>query len=433
MDVGLARVSTLDQDPQLQLDALERAGCWPIYEEKASGVSTNRPVRDEVLAQLKAGDRLTTWKLDRLGRSVIELHQIVESLERRGVTYRSLTEAIDTTTGQGRFFFTLLAAFAEFERNMIIERTRAGRAARIAAGKHPGGARRFGFEADHETIREDEAALLREAAARMLAGESMSSIIDGWNADRIPARDGGSWEATVLRNILTNPRTAPLLGHQTYEALLRLFRAPGRQRIGRPAEHLLSGILRCMCGQPMYSIDIGKGQSAYRCRKAEGSAGRSQGCGKGNVSERAADRWAAEAFIAAVIAPEFTTSLNQRQAELLAGETTAAELDAWREEIDELELVLPTRFADEGHRQRHAELRRMVEQATVRLMMRPDLRALLDLPKSESKLRARWDGWTIAERRTWLRRVLEYITVKPATSTGLGSDVGKRMAPRWKI
>ena len=183
----------------------------------------------------------------------------------------------------------------------------------------------------------------------------------------------------------------------------------------------------------MYAIDIGKGQSAYRCRRAEGSGGRSRGCGKGNVSERAADRWAAEAFIAAVVAPEFTAALNQRQAELLAGEVTAQELDEWRAEIGELEQVLGTRFAADAHRTRHAKLLVLVRQATSQLMQRPDLKALLDLPKSEAKLRERWAGWTITERRTWLRRVLEYITVKPATTTGRGSDIGKRLEPRWRI
>jgi DNA invertase Pin-like site-specific DNA recombinase len=88
-DIGLARVSRRDQNPQLQIDALDKAGCWPIYEEKVSGVSKKRPIRDEVLRQLKAGDRLTVWKLDRLGRSVIELNDIITDLRRREVSFRS--------------------------------------------------------------------------------------------------------------------------------------------------------------------------------------------------------------------------------------------------------------------------------------------------------------------------------------------------------
>jgi DNA invertase Pin-like site-specific DNA recombinase len=435
MEVGLARISTLDQDPQLQINALERAGCWPIYQERVSGkAGAAHPVRNEVLRQLDRGDTLTVWKLDRLGRSLVELQRIVTDLERRGIKFRSLTEHIDTSTTQGRLFFVLLAAFAEFKRALIIERTRAGKARRAAEGKHPGGRRRFGMEADHATIREDEACLLREAAERLRGGESMSSILDGWNDQGIPAYGGGRWEATVLRNMLASPRVVPIIGQDAYEAMVRLFRdAASRQKLGRPAQHLLSGILRCECGQPMYSVYTGKAQRAYRCRKSEGSGGRSQGCGKVNVSEPAADRWAAEAFIAAVASEEFTSKLNARRAELLEGETTAAKLDDWRAELGELEQVLDTRFAADVHRARHAELQRLVRQATTRLMQRSELQALYDLPKSEGKLRKRWADWTISERRVWLKRVLEYITAKPATSTGRGSDVAARLDPKWRI
>jgi DNA invertase Pin-like site-specific DNA recombinase len=270
MDVGLARVSTLDQDPQLQINALERADCWPIYQERVSGkAGAARPVRDEALRQLQRGDTLTVWKLDRLGRSLVELQEIITDLERRGIKFRSLTEHIDTSTAQGRLFFVLLAAFAEFERALIIERTRAGKARRAAEGKHPGGRRRFGVEADHETIREAEAGLLREAAERLLAGEPASRIVDGWNGEGIPAQGGGRWEVTPLRNMLTNPRVAPIVGEEAHQALLRLFAdTAARQKLGRPAQHLLSGILRCECGQPLYSQNTGKAQRAYRCKKA---------------------------------------------------------------------------------------------------------------------------------------------------------------------
>jgi len=222
----------------------------------------------------------------------VELQRIVTDLEHRGVKFRSLTEHIDTSTAQGRLFFLLLASFAEFERALIIERTKAGKARRAAEGKHPGGRRRFGVEDDHETIREAEARLLREAAKRLLDGETASSIVEQWNDQGIPARHGGPWQVTPLRNQLRNPRVVPILGADTYGRLLELFDAPDRRRLGRPAEHLLSGILRCQCGQPMYSVDTGKGQSAYRCQKAKGSGGRSRGCGTVSISERAAALYA---------------------------------------------------------------------------------------------------------------------------------------------
>jgi DNA invertase Pin-like site-specific DNA recombinase len=109
VDIGYARVSTDDQELKLQLVALERAGCWPIRKETASGVAKKRPVRDEVLKELQRGDTLTVWKLDRLGRSVVDLKTIITDLEQRGVKFRSLTEHIDTSTAQGWLFFQLLA------------------------------------------------------------------------------------------------------------------------------------------------------------------------------------------------------------------------------------------------------------------------------------------------------------------------------------
>jgi DNA invertase Pin-like site-specific DNA recombinase len=444
MDYGYARVSRQEQNPQLQIDALNRAGCWPIYEERASGVSKKRPVRDEVLRQLKAGDRLTVWKLDRLGRSVIDLNDVITDLRERGVSFRSLTEHIDTSTAQGWLFFQLLAAFAEFERELIRERTTAGKQRMIAEGEHPGGTPLYGFAADHETIIEEEADLLRDAARRLLDGETLAKIVDDWNDRGIRPRRGQKWRETALRGMLTNPRVVPIVGQETYDKLARLFANPGnrRQRLGRPAANLASGILRCGrdgCGQPLYaSVKAAKGNHApqmnYRCHKS-GSGGRFDGCGRTAVSLARVDEWFTEAFIAAVVAPEFTEALNRRRAELLAGEVTMAEIEAWREELDELEVILPTRFAGDVHRQRRDELQRLVRQATGGLMQRPDLQALLDLPKSEAKLRAAWDDWSVAERRQWLKRVFVYVSVKPAPpgTHHRGSDVGARLDPIWKV
>jgi hypothetical protein len=148
-----------------------------------------------------------------------------------------------------------------------------------------------------------------------------------------------------------------------------------------------------------------------------------------------ADAWVEVAFIAAVCADEFIEALNRRRAELLAGEVTVVQVEAWREEIDELEQVLPTRYGTADLRRRHDELQRMVRRATADLMQRPDLQALLDLPKSEAKLRAAWDDWSVAERRQWLKRVLEHVTVLPAPpgTHHRGSDVGARLDPKWKV
>ncbi|MFP6544708.1 recombinase family protein [Pseudomonas aeruginosa] len=124
--LGYARVSTDDQTTALQADALAKAGCSRIYTDKASGKSTAaRPQLEECLADLREGDTLVVWRLDRLGRSVPDLVRIVGELERKGVGFKSLTESIDTSTASGTLIFHMFAAIAEFERNLIQERTTA--------------------------------------------------------------------------------------------------------------------------------------------------------------------------------------------------------------------------------------------------------------------------------------------------------------------
>jgi DNA invertase Pin-like site-specific DNA recombinase len=136
--LGYARVSTTDQQPHLQVDALERAGCYRVFVETASGARSDRPVLGQVLDQLRPGDTLVVWKLDRLGRSLRHLVDTVTSLADRGVGFRSLQEAIDTTTPGGKLVFHVFAALAEFERDLVRERTSAGLAAARARGRRGG-------------------------------------------------------------------------------------------------------------------------------------------------------------------------------------------------------------------------------------------------------------------------------------------------------
>lgn len=137
-DVGYARVSTADQDLTPQLDALTGAGCAPVFEDTASGARADRPGLAAALAYVRRGDVLVVWKLDRLGRSLPHLIETVTALEARGVGFRSLTEAIDTTTPGGRLIFHIFGALGQFERDLIRERTRAGLDAAVARGRKGG-------------------------------------------------------------------------------------------------------------------------------------------------------------------------------------------------------------------------------------------------------------------------------------------------------
>ena len=128
-------MSTAEQDPALQLDALQRAGCVRVFTDRASGSREDRPQLLAVLDQLRVGDTLVVWRLDRLGRSLPHLIETVTALDERGVGFRSLSEAIDTTTAGGRLVFHLFGALAEFERQLIRDRTIAGLAAARARGR----------------------------------------------------------------------------------------------------------------------------------------------------------------------------------------------------------------------------------------------------------------------------------------------------------
>jgi DNA invertase Pin-like site-specific DNA recombinase len=143
MLIGYARVSTLDQTLALQQDALTTAGCERIFTDTASGARTDRPGLADALGHLRQGDTLVVWRLDRLGRSLAHLIDTIRDLQERGIGFRSLQEQIDTTTSGGKLIFHLFGALAEFERDLIRERTHAGLQAARARGRLVGRPRRL--------------------------------------------------------------------------------------------------------------------------------------------------------------------------------------------------------------------------------------------------------------------------------------------------
>jgi DNA invertase Pin-like site-specific DNA recombinase len=138
MLIGYARVSTVDQNLALQRDALSEAGCTKIFTEQMSGAVRDRPALHDALEFARGGDALIVWRLDRLARSMKQLIETIEDLRVRGIGFRSLTEALDTTTAQGRLVFHMFGVLAEFERSLIRERTQAGLAAARRLGRKGG-------------------------------------------------------------------------------------------------------------------------------------------------------------------------------------------------------------------------------------------------------------------------------------------------------
>ena len=138
MLIGYARVSTLEQNEDLQTDALRKAGCGRIYVDHSSGAKASRPQQDRMLEALREGDTVVVWKLDRLGRSVQNLVDLMDRFRKQGVGFRSLTENMDTSTPGGVLVFNIFSALAQFERDLIRERTMAGLTAARARGRKGG-------------------------------------------------------------------------------------------------------------------------------------------------------------------------------------------------------------------------------------------------------------------------------------------------------
>ena len=175
MRIGYARVSTIDQNLDMQRDALARAGCAQVYEEKSSGKNAaGRVELANMLKALRKGDTLIVWRLDRLGRSLVDLVHIVEQLAERGIGFESLSEKIDTSTAQGRMFFGVIAVMAQYQRDVIRENTNAGLVAARARGRMGGRPTALDDKAIAEirVLMQDGSIPLKDIAARYNVGRT---------------------------------------------------------------------------------------------------------------------------------------------------------------------------------------------------------------------------------------------------------------------
>jgi len=205
MIIGYARVSTQDQNPQLQRDALEAAGCEQIFEERVTGTKRERPELQACLRTLRAGDTLVVWKLDRLARSLKDLVELIHELNERGVGFRSVTEAIDTTNAGGKLVFHIFGALAEFEHSLIRERTLAGLAAARARGRK--GGRRPALSA----------ADVRKAAAMLADPEiTKTEVAEHFGVSRVTLN--ASLEREGLAKAANHPKLEQLLAECDLDA-----------------------------------------------------------------------------------------------------------------------------------------------------------------------------------------------------------------------
>ena len=162
MKLGYARVSTHEQNLDLQRDALKKEGCDYVLDDKVSGVSSNKPAFKQLMKYARPGDTIVVWKLDRLGRSTLQLISLAEELQQLGIHLKSLSESIDTSTAMGKMFFQLMCILAEHERNVIRERTQAGLSAARARGRT--GGRPKGLSKRYQNISAEVAKVYQEGS-----------------------------------------------------------------------------------------------------------------------------------------------------------------------------------------------------------------------------------------------------------------------------
>ena len=191
MLVGYARVSTREQNQALQLDALRAAGCERVYTEKASGAQRERPELKAALDYAREGDTLVVWKMDRLGRTVLQSVQFLNSLHKEKIEFRSLTEGIDTNTPMGKFYFHMAAALAELERDRLIERTNAGLAAAKARGRK--GGRKRALSAEQAALALD----MMKDGSRSMAQVAKLMNVSRSTISRLVERAGGEAKIAV--------------------------------------------------------------------------------------------------------------------------------------------------------------------------------------------------------------------------------------------
>jgi site-specific DNA recombinase len=407
-----------------------------IYRE--AGVSGYTGIRrdqfERLIGDLEAGaiKGVLVWKLDRLSRNRRDWNRLLTLAEERGTIVASVTEGLDTTSEMGGFVLELLGGIARMESKSNSLRTRIGKAALARMGEPSGGGpRRFGFEPDQVTIREDEAELLREAARRVLAGEGTTRIVKDWNRRGLTMPGGSPWQPTPLRRVLLAPRVAGLRQHQgevlidaqgqpvaaawdaildraTWERLRVVLLDPSRRKGGRPTSYLLSGFIFCHCGSRMNG-QMKEGVFIYTCQQKGrgGCASRRRAAPiEDHVRNQVLDalstpklRAKIEALHAADLSAaqvaELTDSLDADAAKL-------AQLDALAADLDPDELMTA-----------RAKIGTRMDQTRRRLAEGTTTDALAEIPEIADLLTAAWDRWTLDKRRSVLKLVIRQVIAKP--------------------
>lgn len=417
----------------------ERVG-WTlaaVYEDddRSAYSGKPRPAYERLLADLRDGtvDAVVAWHPDRLHRSPRELETFIEVVEATRAEVATVTAGeLDLSTASGRMTARVVGAVSRHESEHKGERLRRKHEQMAMEGRNGGGGTRpFGFAADRVTLDVAEAALVREAAGRVLAGEGIGAVVVDWDRRGVATVTGARWRTTTMRRLLLSPRIAgkrelrgevvgdarwePIISEADHLRLTRLLRDPARRKGGRPREYLLTGgVAACgLCGHPLSARPKTGGARCYVC--ANSPAVGLAGCGKIRQLADPLEALVAEAVLQRLASPALFDALAQRTEaggsddaadRLRAAEDALSELDADYYDLRRLPRV---RYLETSGR-----LEAEAQAARDSLSRRTGSEALMGVPHGERALRAAWDAGTVSWRRALVGAVVERVDLAPA-------------------
>lgn len=397
--------------------------------------SVKRPGFEQLLADAHAGiiDAVMVWRLDRFARQPRDLERFLDIAEPRRIDLISVTEPITLGNGTGLLMTRILAGFASHESQIKSERIRRKMVELAESGAwHGGGTRPYGYNEDRLTVRSDEAKIVRAAAKRILAGESLRSVAGDLNRRKIPTVTGTPWTPTVLRRILTAARTAgfsehpdvgrkkadwaPIISEATLERLRAILLDPRRDRRGSTPirKYLLTGgLLVCgECGIGLVARPKDDKRRAYVCAVGAGF----KGCGRTGTLAEPAEKLAAEAVFAALASKEFGLAL-MRAREEDAGEDAGSELAAIEHRLAALEHdhYVEGLIDSAGYQRTRAALDSRRDDLRARVAAATGSAVLAAAPiGDEAALRRAWESGSLDWRRALFSAVFERMVVNRA-------------------
>lgn len=392
----------------------------------------DRPAYRELLEDLRAGtrDAVIVWHLDRLHRRPIELEEFVGTCQVAGVTdVVTLHGDFNLGNGDGLLVARLLAAVAANESDAKARRSRRKMLELAQAGKpHGGGWRSFGFEDDRVTLRESEASIVRTLAARVLAGESLTSLC-GWLQDQqVPTVGGKEWRTPTLRGLLLSPRISgqrthqgqaigpavwePIITVEQHERLRLLLTDPARRTNRTARRYLLSGMVRCsLCGTTLFSAPR-LDRRRYLCRSGADFGG----CGRMAVAADPLERFVAEAVLVRLDGPDLTAALCGRAGEDFRAAELSEQIAADTAQLDELAGMYAAKnitAAEWMTARRTIEARRTDSRRTITRLS--GTTALDGLIGNGDALRASWESLNLTRQVAIVKALVDHVSMSPGT------------------